>query len=419
MKFLFTCWAICSSCAVFSQAQLIATTHLVETPDGTVYTDDSISFVYDSPMQSVLYWNHFKFNHETSFEMNFAQRPTYSHKTTGDWEVYSVEKEPVLYTEARHFRRLDSSTEPYSWSRNAFNSAGDIAVRVRVNFNGDTIMTELFSYNAFGDLRIVDQESAFGQTSKYTIENDASGKAKKVFYEEDDNGFETEREYHRVDSAGLVSRISYFGTFGLMNEAQFSYDSNGRLIQYKTVVPSSNSDYQWIGRHNYNALNQVDTVRITVRENNQLRDYLYRFEYDANGNVSLWESWDDTNLVVHTEVDYLNEHFLSSVKTENLNYLGQVLSTETWRYYYSENLGLEEETLSDFLVVPNPNNGIFKINSSQDIDAVKIYDSNGRLLEEKKGLKLEENIHLNLAPGVYLVQVLKEGAFATQRLVIE
>ncbi|SFF16498.1 choice-of-anchor I family protein [Thermoflexibacter ruber] len=89
-------------------------------------------------------------------------------------------------------------------------------------------------------------------------------------------------------------------------------------------------------------------------------------------------------------------------------------------------LGVEEETTNNiFQVYPNPSSGVFslKIEDIKGKEAgIKILDMGGRVVFQKNiqiNGKLEENLSLDLAKGMYLLQVNTETDSFKRKLVIE
>lgn len=74
---------------------------------------------------------------------------------------------------------------------------------------------------------------------------------------------------------------------------------------------------------------------------------------------------------------------------------------------------------NEILIYPNPNSGKFNINSKQTIDRIEIYDVFGSLIYlNTKIAKNQVNIELNLAPGVYLVQVYNGGFVNSFKIIV-
>jgi hypothetical protein len=73
--------------------------------------------------------------------------------------------------------------------------------------------------------------------------------------------------------------------------------------------------------------------------------------------------------------------------------------------------------INKFILYPNPNNGIFKINTQQNFD-IEVYDILGQLVFTKK--ETQNIIETELKKGIYLVKIInEEGKTATQKMVID
>jgi Secretion system C-terminal sorting domain len=84
-------------------------------------------------------------------------------------------------------------------------------------------------------------------------------------------------------------------------------------------------------------------------------------------------------------------------------------------------LSVTDYSTNHFLVSPNPNNGTFKINSSEAISEIKIYDVLGNLVYLcKSNIGNEIKVATPISKGIYILQVGLENKTATnQKIVIE
>jgi hypothetical protein len=85
-------------------------------------------------------------------------------------------------------------------------------------------------------------------------------------------------------------------------------------------------------------------------------------------------------------------------------------------------LGLEKETLSEFLIGPNPANDHLNISgSAEGITDILIRDQTGRLLFEQKSTGVDGKITLDvnsLSPGIYVIKVLTANKQTCSKLLI-
>ena len=82
-------------------------------------------------------------------------------------------------------------------------------------------------------------------------------------------------------------------------------------------------------------------------------------------------------------------------------------------------LGVAENSNSEFNVYPNPTNGKFNITLPSNIKAnVSVVDAEGKVILEKNNLSNGALMNLgNVAPGVYLVNISSENEVQTIRIV--
>ena len=101
-------------------------------------------------------------------------------------------------------------------------------------------------------------------------------------------------------------------------------------------------------------------------------------------------------------------------------------SITAWSLDICSTLNIKENTLQDFSLYPNPNNGNFNIqftsNSTKDVK-VLVYDMRGRLILENSyanNTMFNENIQLNNAQaGVYLLTVTDGDTKVAKKIVVE
>jgi Secretion system C-terminal sorting domain/PKD-like domain len=95
----------------------------------------------------------------------------------------------------------------------------------------------------------------------------------------------------------------------------------------------------------------------------------------------------------------------------------------------SENENYEDEMLSDKQVTmwvndlveiyPNPNTGIFYVQSKETIEQIRVLDAQGRLIYEQNNPNTQIEINLNQQPnGIYWLQSIAKGSTKTSKVVI-
>ena len=73
-----------------------------------------------------------------------------------------------------------------------------------------------------------------------------------------------------------------------------------------------------------------------------------------------------------------------------------------------ENLGINDFEKSDVVLFPNPVNNQLYVKSKLNIDTIKIFDINGRLIQNKKMIYSNDEIELSvseLKSGIYFLEV--------------
>lgn len=95
----------------------------------------------------------------------------------------------------------------------------------------------------------------------------------------------------------------------------------------------------------------------------------------------------------------------------------------TWLREYVEThvTGLDQAFFEELAIYPNPvTNGSIRLRGSESLTQVKILDLNGQQLKE---VRLQNqpsvDIELNVAPGIYLVQLVSGKTFSFRRIVVK
>jgi hypothetical protein len=81
--------------------------------------------------------------------------------------------------------------------------------------------------------------------------------------------------------------------------------------------------------------------------------------------------------------------------------------------------GIADFTPESISVFPNPNNGNFSIIVNYKAESIMIYDIKGNLIKMVNNPDTVNNINLNVAPGLYILNVLSNEACATYKLLIK
>ncbi|MBW6483759.1 MAG: T9SS type A sorting domain-containing protein [Vicingaceae bacterium] len=92
-----------------------------------------------------------------------------------------------------------------------------------------------------------------------------------------------------------------------------------------------------------------------------------------------------------------------------------------WVVKLSPIVGMDEvENNSSIIIFPNPTNGIFTINSTQQINTIEVFNTLGQAVYNKKITSNSTTIDLTLFPkGLYLVQLKTNTNIITKKIVYE
>jgi hypothetical protein len=93
--------------------------------------------------------------------------------------------------------------------------------------------------------------------------------------------------------------------------------------------------------------------------------------------------------------------------------------------FCSTTFSVEDNQLNDFVISPNPNNGVFNLtlNSALSNDAeLNIYDIQGRLIENQElnnsGLSQQITLQNAFQSGIYIVELVSDGVKSVSKLII-
>ncbi len=418
MKSVLTIFAICVSHLTFSQAQLLAFTFESFNGNGSPAFYDSIALKYDDVMQGLIYSNHYELNRNEG--LFYSAGPEMEHRVNLGWDLLTPWSNEIECSSWSRYNSFQSSTVPHETCDLTYLN-GRLSELCKFDAVGDTTFHEEYIYNGFGKLRtILANQNDPGNYGVYNFNYSSGGKltdleSRRVF----NQGWQVQN-YVLEDSNGMLSKVFWSDSVdGQIREVHYEYD--GQTMSKITNIHYANNTVQGVYTYELfrNGSGDVDSIYHTSVTSGGQADSETKFFYNSNGLISEVELYSGGLLNITISVSYLNDDFVSGVIHQNHDQFGNVTYTTERRFYYSENLGLEEENLSDFRIVPNPNNGTFKINSSKTFAKVNIFDNNGRLLMSKSGASMENEFRLDLAPGVYMLQVLNDGASQAQRLVIE
>lgn len=83
-------------------------------------------------------------------------------------------------------------------------------------------------------------------------------------------------------------------------------------------------------------------------------------------------------------------------------------------------IGLEESTLSNLSIYPNPAKDVVYIQSEQNIKSIRLLNLNGQLLASENGSGSNHSLSLRgLNPGLYLLEVWSQGQAQITKIIVE
>ena len=114
-------------------------------------------------------------------------------------------------------------------------------------------------------------------------------------------------------------------------------------------------------------------------------------------------------------IDGVRYHFSDSTLQHTLTYIHGCDSVINLNLTIIQTSNNSENDISDFVVFPNPSNGVYNIISPLEIQDNLIFDLSGRLLFSSKSKQLNLN---KLSSGVYLLLTITEDAIIKTNLVV-
>lgn len=357
---------ICASTLVTAQKKVIAKT--IKTFDATseMQYADSISYAYSNyqgaltsnkpefsmpPMQ--LIWRVF-FNEP---EIKFSTSSNYS---GSNYPLYLNDERQKRFDLATYNTLVDSSTE-----------------------NGDRVIYTYTSFNALASKTLQNENmGTWMDANKDVYEYDNQNRLSRII-SSTNNG--TTLEIYLIDS------ISYSGnaidptetSIWTSNDGVSFTNAASSLISYSSGKPTSVDYYQngifsIYGTYHYGNNDQLDSLVAFNVVNNIPSEQVAKFAYTYNssGNVIQELQTGMDNLI--TKFAYNADQFVTNM--EVIQSGGIVTKTN---FYYQNVAETAEMEALDLAVYPNPNNGHFKVVTSENIMDLKIIDLQGRIVLEQ------------------------------------
>lgn len=252
--------------------------------------------------------------------------------------------------------------------------------------------------------------------------------------------------YQYDENGNLVHHDMYFGTWGLFETADYTYDVNNNctlIISYSEgfsgeFEPSNMVEYTYnidgflVEEKSYYYYNgwilsthivytRDENNNITVEENlDQYGSVLERHEYEYDMNIL----FDEVAPYVNPEGELPNPERTVNARTKDKFWTvdngGTLTYVCDYYYYYKEieDDGVEENLAGNVNVFPNPVKDILTVETSEYQD-VMIFDVIGRCVIEQP-VNGVANIDMSqVAKGIYFVSMKVEDRTATRKIVVE
>ena len=152
--------------------------------------------------------------------------------------------------------------------------------------------------------------------------------------------------------------------------------------------------------------NGVNTYITVLKPNGTiLYDYVFTSQWPTY--VAAWGQW----------IFPIDATSMDGVYTVNVNFAGHGYQT---KFGVNTNLGVEDLSVSEFSIYPNPTSDVLNIEGSSQIERVIIYDLLGRNVMEVSPMVEKTEIEINsLNAGVYLVSIISQGKRTVRKIVKE
>jgi len=141
--------------------------------------------------------------------------------------------------------------------------------------------------------------------------------------------------------------------------------------------------------------------------------------YKLYRNAVLYQELDNTT-TSFTDADLddgIYKYYVSAI------YTGDEESRPTNQISVNLGVSVNEINENNFTIYPNPNNGIFNINSTKNLDKVeiKIYNCNGKIIKNfQQNLNKNTKINLeNYPKGIYLIKIITENNIFAEKIIIQ
>lgn len=152
--------------------------------------------------------------------------------------------------------------------------------------------------------------------------------------------------------------------------------------------------------YSYSENTNISNVKLFYRQNNNAWQEVLMTNTSGDNYTATITGLSGTNLV-----DYYIYAEDNQNKNESLPRFGEV---DAFRFSYNDSeLGINElQQIDDIKIVPNPNNGFFKIETSLTIKSIQLYNVNGKEVYFNEMNSNDDEINVsNLTSGIYFIKI--------------
>lgn len=218
------------------------------------------------------------------------------------------------------------------------------------------------------------------------------------------------------------SKLSYGTTSGYVEQHEYKYDNDNYRTEYIFSTSENNPSLIPTTKYNYITMNgnYIETIayKWDLDEQNWINPGKVSTEFDQR-----YEAND-----VALPNDDVGHYSENELKSKNIPKDIFTETSDNWRinktFYYSEFKGnntetsLNDATLNDLTIYPNPSNGLINIGDYLEKEIIKFYDSNGRLLFSKRLAKDVIDInHFN--KGIYFYHIINNNRIINKGKIIK
>ncbi len=222
---------------------------------------------------------------------------------------------------------------------------------------------------------------------------------------------------------------------GAGNNGSYNWSNNQGNNSSITVSPNTTTTYSVTGTNSYGCSAQANVI-VTVESspivfaNSNLTNALVgdNIQFNSNGSNASNYSWqfgDGNSSSSPNPTHSDNNAGTYNVQLTGYNISGNCSDQDSFSINISENnLNIEEITNDNLTIIPNPNQGLFKIKFKESLiqsTKIEIFNSLGKLIKSQTINQGVENIEINLqelSTGIYYLKYNFENKIITQKFII-